>query len=41
MAHRQQHTPALPNGSTAAKEADDHQHSTHCDQQVADAGQLG
>lgn len=30
IAHRQQHTPALPDGSAAAQEANDQQHSTHC-----------
>lgn len=39
--HRQQHTPALPYGSTAAQEADDHQEGPHGDEQVAHVGQVG
>lgn len=41
VAHRQQHAPALPDGAAAAQEADDQQHSPHCYEQVADAGQHG
>lgn len=41
VAHRQQHTPALPDRSAAAQETNDHQHSTHTDEHIANAGQLG
>lgn len=40
ITHREQHTPALSDGSTAAQEANDHQHSAHGYEQVGDVGQL-
>lgn len=41
VAHRQQHTPALPDSAAAAQEANDQQHGTHTDEQVGNIGQLG
>lgn len=41
VAHRQQHTPAFSDGSTAAQETNEQQHSTHRYEQVADVDQLG
>ncbi len=35
LTYQQQHTPALFDRSTAAQEAQDEQHSTHCDEEVS------